>query len=132
MSFLLDTDICSAYLKGNHAVGNKFEQHGGRLHISAITAGELFAWVLRSKAPATRLEGLLALLDEVDCIETDLDVARQFGEIRASQLDHGLFTPEMDLLIAATAILHGHTLVTHNVEDYANVPGLEVVDWLAT
>ena len=26
----------------------------------------------------------------------------------------------------------GLTLVTHNVEDYANVPGLEVVDWLAT
>ena len=56
----------------------------------------------------------------------------KFGEIRAYQLDHGLSTPDMDLLIAATAVLRGLTLVTHNVEDYANVPGLEVVDWLAT
>jgi tRNA(fMet)-specific endonuclease VapC len=38
----------------------------------------------------------------------------------------------MDLLIAATAILHELTLVTHNVEDFASVPGLAVVDWLAT
>jgi tRNA(fMet)-specific endonuclease VapC len=34
------------------------------------------------------------------------------------------------MLIAATALLHGLTLVTHNTRDFANVPGLTVVDWL--
>ena len=42
MSLLLDTDTCSAYLKGDHRVGNRFMQYGGRLHISAVTAAELF------------------------------------------------------------------------------------------
>jgi len=42
LTFLLDTDICSAYLKGNHPVGNRVLQYGGRLHVSAITAGELY------------------------------------------------------------------------------------------
>jgi predicted nucleic acid-binding protein len=32
--------------------------------------------------------------------------------------------------IASTALAHRLVLVTHNVADYVNVPGLTVVDWL--
>jgi tRNA(fMet)-specific endonuclease VapC len=131
VSFLLDTDICSAYLKGNHQVSNRVTQYGGRLHVSAITAAELFTWVLRRKTSPARAQGLLELLNHVTFLEVNRDVSEKFGQIRAYQFDHGSFTPEMDLLIAATAILHELTLVTHNVEDFASVPGLEVVDWLA-
>jgi predicted nucleic acid-binding protein len=46
-------------------------------------------------------------LNDVDLLEVNRDVSYKFGEIRAYQLDHGLSTPEMDLLIAATAVLHG-------------------------
>jgi tRNA(fMet)-specific endonuclease VapC len=53
------------------------------------------------------------------------------GSVRASQLDHGQFTPEMDLLIASTALVHGLTLVTHNTQDFTNVPGLSLADWLS-
>jgi tRNA(fMet)-specific endonuclease VapC len=38
----------------------------------------------------------------------------------------------MDLLIAATALVHNLTLVTHNIRDFANVPGLTVQDWLGS
>ena len=37
----------------------------------------------------------------------------------------------MDLLIAATALVHNLTLVTHNVRDFANVPDLMIQDWLS-
>ncbi|MBA3483272.1 MAG: type II toxin-antitoxin system VapC family toxin [Pirellulales bacterium] len=33
-----------------------------------------------------------------------------------------------DSLIAATAVVHGLTLLTHNVRDFANVPGLVIID----
>jgi tRNA(fMet)-specific endonuclease VapC len=33
-------------------------------------------------------------------------------------------------MIASTALVHGLTLVTHNTQDYAHIPGLTVVDWL--
>jgi predicted nucleic acid-binding protein len=59
------------------------------------------------------------------------EVARKFGELRADLLDAGQTAPEMDLLIAATALVHDLTLVTHNVEDFKHVPGLTIVDWLA-
>lgn len=45
-------------------------------------------------------------------------------------MDAGKPAPGMDLLIAATALVHNLTLVTHNVPDFANIPDLRVVDWL--
>jgi predicted nucleic acid-binding protein len=105
-------------------------QYGGGLHLSTVTVGESFTWALRAHASPARLQGVLDLLGDVTVLEVTRDVARKFGEIRASLLDHGLGVPEMDLLIASTALVHGLTMVTHNVTDYANVPGLTVVDWL--
>ncbi len=35
------------------------------------------------------------------------------------------------MMIAATALVHNLTLATHNMQDYANVSGLTLVDWLA-
>ena len=44
MSFLLDTDTCSVYLKGDPHLFNRFLQHGGALHVSTVTVGELYTW----------------------------------------------------------------------------------------
>ena len=55
---------------------------------------------------------------------------RKFGEVRAWQLDRGLATPDLDLLNGSVALAHGLTLVTHNVSDYAHIPGLTVDDWM--
>ncbi|MHC5538058.1 type II toxin-antitoxin system VapC family toxin [Singulisphaera rosea] len=80
MSFLLDTDICSAYLKGEHRVGNRTIQYGGRLYVSAITAGELYTWVPRSKASPRRLVDLLAFFKDVKIIDVDDSVAANSGK----------------------------------------------------
>jgi tRNA(fMet)-specific endonuclease VapC len=130
VSFLVDTDICSAYLKGDRLVWNRFMQYSGGLYVSTVTVGELFTWVLRANASPARMQGLLDLLRDVTVLEVTLDVARKFGEVRAGLLDKGQSAPEMDLLIGSTALVHGLTMVTHNVSDYANIPSLTVVDWL--
>ncbi len=57
-------------------------------------------------------------------------MSRKFGELQASLLDVGLPSPEMDLMIGATARVHELTLVTHNVQDFVNIPGLLIVDWM--
>jgi tRNA(fMet)-specific endonuclease VapC len=132
VSFLIDTDVCSAYLKGDRNVWQRFMQYGGRLHLSSITVGELFTWALRGQAPPKRLTALLDLLRDVTVLDVTADVGRKFGELRASLLDKGQGTPDLDLFIAATALVHGLTLVTHNVQDYAKLPGLQVDDWIKT
>jgi predicted nucleic acid-binding protein len=127
----VDTDTCSAYIKGHSVVFNRFLQYGGGLHISTITLGELLTWALRANAPPRRLQDVQDLLKLVLVLDITVDVARKFGELRAALLDAGTPAPELDLLNAATALVHNLTLVTHNTQDYANIPGLgNIVDWL--
>jgi tRNA(fMet)-specific endonuclease VapC len=130
LSFLLDTDTCPAYLKGAPVVFNRFIQYGGGLHVSVLTVGELLTWALRAKAPPQRRHDVQALLTAVAVLDVTPDVAVKFGEVRAALLDVGKPVPEVDLFIASTALVHRLVLVTHNVADYAHVPGLTVVDWL--
>ena len=130
MSFVVDTDTCSAYIKAHPLVWNRFLQYAGRLHVSVITVAELTIWVCRANAPPKRVQEVQNLLRNVTLLEVTVDVARKFGEIQAALMDAGQMAPEMDLLIGTTALLHGYRMVTHNVQDYAMIPGLAVVDWM--
>jgi len=130
VSFLLDTDTCSAHLKNVAIVTSRFLQYTGRLHMSVITLGELYAWALRAKAPPRRKQSLLDLLNDTKVLIVDDDVARRFGEEQAMLLDAGLRAPGLDLFIASTALVQGLTLVTHNTKECAHVPGLTLEDWL--
>src|SRR5438045_1135548 len=77
MSFLLDTDICSAHLKGNRAVGNRFLQYTGGLHVSTVTLGELYTWAFRATAPPRRLPALEELVGDMTVLDVSHDVARK-------------------------------------------------------
>lgn len=130
MSYLLDTDTCSAHLKSG-ILTHRLVQHSGRLHISVITVAELYTWALREKAPSHRLQGLLDLLSDIVVLDLTADIAQRFGETQAMLLDRGQRAPQMDLLIAATALVHRLTVVTHNQQHFAKVAGLSLEDWLA-
>ncbi|HQU45785.1 MAG TPA: type II toxin-antitoxin system VapC family toxin [Pirellulales bacterium] len=130
MSFVVDTNTCSAYIKADPLVFNRFVQHGGQLYISVVTLGELTIWASRAKAPPKRAKDVQDLLSYVTIIEVNEDIGRKFGEVQAGLLDRGKPAPPLDLLIAATALVHGYIVVSHNTADFQNVPGLTVVDWL--
>ena len=130
MSFLLDTDTCSAYMKGNGRVGNRFLQYTGGLHLSTITLGELYAWALRAKAPPSRAQRMREMLSDLTVLDATSEVAEKYGQLQAWLLDAGTPAPGMDLMIAATALVHNLTLATHNTQDYAKIPDLRLVDWL--
>jgi tRNA(fMet)-specific endonuclease VapC len=132
MSLLLDTDICSAFLRGNSGVVTRVQQHGGRISISAVTLGELYVLALRRKSSKRILPGLQAMLSDIAVLDVDRDIALTFGELRSQLLDKGRPTPVSDLWIAATALTHDLTLVTHNTADFAPIPGIRLDDWLAS
>lgn len=131
MSFVIDTNTCSAYIRGHRRVFSRFVQHSGQLHISVVTLGELTIWTCRAKAPPKRAAQVQDLLTLVTILDVSSDVARKYGEVQAGLLDRGLAAPPLDLLIAATALTYGYTVVSNNTADFTNVPGLSIVDWLA-
>jgi hypothetical protein len=58
---------------------------------------------------------------------TPVGLRQSFG---GWQLDHGLGSPELDLLNGAVPPAHDFTMVTHNQQDHDNILGLSRDDWL--
>lgn len=72
---------------------------------------------------------LEAFLRSIPILAFDSAAAQEYGRLRAYLESRGETIGGNDLLIAATALAHGLTLVTHNVGEFARVPGLRIEDW---
>jgi len=131
MSFLLDTDICSAHLKRPSGLMHRFVQHSARLCISTIALAELYVWAYRRPDPVPVVKRIDDdLLADVSLLDFDAACAEQFGRMRATLLRQAISVATADLMIACVALVHDLTLVTHNTADFCNIPGLRLDDWL--
>src|SRR5437879_2609159 len=129
MSFLLHRDTCMAWVRRRGPVGNRVVQHRADLRMSALTVLGLELWLLDKRTPSRHLQGYAALMQQVALVNVDEALAH-----RAAVLGSGLRAQQrrmgsVDLVIAATALVHGLTLVTHATHLFAAIPGLAVVDW---
>lgn len=131
MTFLVDTNVLSELTKRRPNPGALAWLSAQRtLTVSAITIDELTFGVLR--APADQRERLRVWLDELiaarpSILSIDQHVARLAGELRAAAAGRGRPVTQPDMLLAATAILGGHTLATRNVGDFRGC-GVRLLD----
>lgn len=130
MSFLLDTNICSAHIRRPAGLAHRFVQYAGRLNISTIALGELFAGAYMSAGTPKILAGIADLLQDVNIVPFDAACAEEFGKLRGILKRQGWGISPIDLQIAAVAIVHGLVVVTNNTADFQQVPGLILEDWL--
>jgi predicted nucleic acid-binding protein len=133
VSFLLDTNILSEHLRRPSGLIHRFVQHSGRLYTSSISLSELYVWVFgRPDSPRVRSAVEKMLTYEVSSLPLDSDCAEEFGRLRVGLRRKGLNVDNMDLLIAATALVYDLTLVTHNTAHFRNIPSLRLEDWIAS
>jgi tRNA(fMet)-specific endonuclease VapC len=130
MSFLLDTDICSAHLRGDTRIYQRMLQYGGPFHVSAATLAELKVWLYRSRTPPRFAAVMNAFMADTSTIAIDAEVADVAGRIGASLRDAGRVIGFSDLLIAATGQVYDLAVVTHNTRHFSVVPNLRICDWL--
>lgn len=131
MSFLLDTNICSAHMLRPGGVAHRFIQYGGRLNnISSIVLGELYAGAYMTGNPTGLLALIADLLQDVKVLPFDDDCALEFGKLRGELHGRGIKVSPLDLQIAAVANVHALTLVTNNIKDFQHIPRLQLEDWL--
>jgi tRNA(fMet)-specific endonuclease VapC len=131
MSFLLDTNICSAHLKRSAGLTHYFIQHAGRLSVPTVVVGELYTWADRhssSQSLIARIEN--DLLNDVAVLDFDKAISIEFGRLNGKLLSQGVVVSPPDLIIAATVLVHDLTLVTNNTQDFQHIPGLHLEDWL--
>jgi tRNA(fMet)-specific endonuclease VapC len=131
MSFLLDTNICSAHFHRPTLLTHKFQQYSGRLYLPTVALGELYTWAYSRDDPSDLLN-LIAeeFITTTTILSYDAEAALHFGKIRGQFLRQGIKFSLMDLEIASIALAHDLTLVTNNTKDFQNIPNLRIVDWL--
>ena len=130
--FLIDTDVVSALRKRKRhpEIARWVEaQRSADLYLSVVTVGEIERGIERQQrrdpvhahALAAWLDRLLALYGD-RILAVDLAAARRWG-----RLSHLIGHEGADLLIAATALEHGLTVVTRNVRHFEPT-GVPVLD----
>ena len=90
---------------------------------------ELEVGLAKSAQPEKRRQQLAEMLAVVAILPFGTAEARQAAQIQATLEQKGESIGPYDLLIAGTALAHNHTLVTHNVQGFGRVPGLQIADW---
>jgi predicted nucleic acid-binding protein len=92
-----------------------------------MNLAELYVGVELSDDPERDYEQVRGILDYVSVIlELDDSAAQAFGQTTAHLRRLGRPAGDLDVLIAATALAHGHCLVTRNPAHFADIPHLVV------
>jgi len=132
MSYLLDTNICSAHIRRPGGIAHRFIQHSGRLWMPTIVLAELYAGAYMLDVPDRILMGIEELRKDVGLLDFDETCAEEFGKLRGWLKHRGIQRNAVDLMIAAVALAHDLTLVTHNTQHFQDIPNLRLEDWLVS
>lgn len=131
MSFILDSDHCIAILRKQLDVSAWINPQAA-LFVTAITVSELTFGAHKSARVAHNLAQVDLLLAGMTVLPFDTEAARRHGELKDILRRAGTPLADLDLQIASIARSHGLPLVTHNTAHFDRVPGLALVDWLAS
>jgi tRNA(fMet)-specific endonuclease VapC len=128
--YALDTNSVSYFLKGRGRVAERlFAEPPSRVGLPSVVLYELVYGAARSEAPADLKDRLEALLHTLRILPFGEAEARAAAGIRADLEAVGKPIGPVDVLIAATALVHSAVLVTHNVREFRRVKGLRLEDW---
>jgi predicted nucleic acid-binding protein len=129
--FLLDTNVLSEFKRRGEPDPRVRDwlrsTHPDLLWASVLSFGEIRKGIerLASGKRRTELEGWverdLEQWFEDRCLQVTKAVAERWGILSAQALDKGAPLPNIDGLIAATAIEHDLTLVTRNVKNFSGL-----------
>jgi tRNA(fMet)-specific endonuclease VapC len=133
MKLLLDTNICIYLIKQQPPTVLKrfLEYQVGDIGISSITLSELSYGVAKSAHHEKNAKALDEFIIPLVVVSFDEAAAHVYGEIRAALEKSGTPIGAMDMLIAAHAISIGIPLVTNNTREFARIPSLNIIDWVA-
>lgn len=129
MPYLIDTDWMVDRLDETPAAVALLDRLAAEgIANSIMTYLELSQGVLKSAEREQGERRLDALLDGIPLLPLSKAVARRCAAIRhgLKQAGRRVSSRALDLIIAATAVEHGLTLVTRNVDDYSDIPELKL------
>jgi len=130
---LLDTNICIFTMKGRYPGIKRHlsELRPYHVKIPSVVKAELLLGALKSANPTASRAIVDRFLAPFETIAFGDAASEVYARVRFQLEKAGRPIGPNDLLIAATALAHGATLVTQNSREFARVQGLKIEDWTA-
>jgi tRNA(fMet)-specific endonuclease VapC len=128
LAYLIDTNIAIHARDGAEPVLDKLAEHEGAVLLSALSLAELERGVYKSAGhTALRRARLETLLQAIPVLPFDAAAAKAYGRIIA---EIGWAKGrDFDRMIGAHALASGSLLVTANLSDFSDIPGLKIENW---
>lgn len=126
---IVDSNIVS-YIYKDDTRAALYEPHLTNVlaFISFMTLAELERWAIARNWGTRKHGDLLRLVGRrFTVIESSHALCRQWAQITEDVKKAGRVIQPSDAWIAATALLYGVPLITHNSADFAYVPGLNII-----
>ena len=128
MAYLIDTNIAIHATDGMESVLTRLSAHDGEILLSALSLAELQRGLYKLRAfTAIRQTRLEILLQSIPVLPFDVAAAEAYGRIIAQC--GWAKGRDYDRMIAAHAISTGSILVTANLTDFRDIPGLSIENW---
>jgi tRNA(fMet)-specific endonuclease VapC len=130
LSYLLDTNIVSYFVRGSHPEIRKRLNRTplDEMAVSAVTEAELRFWIIQRPPNARIRVGVEDFLMRVLSLPWDSGAAQSCARTREILKRQGRVLSSEDMMIAAHALSLGLTLVTHD-QAFSFVDGLKTEDW---
>lgn len=137
MGLILDSSVIIASERHRESVERLIERvvtvaGDQEAALSAIGLTELVHGLYRENTPAQRLHRqsfLDELLADLTVYPYTKETAMLAGKIDGEQRSKGLVLPFSDLLIGATALSLGFSVLTANLRHFQKIPGLAVIQF---
>jgi len=130
MDYLLDTNICIYYFKGQFELKEKIEKIGfQRFAISEITLAELIFGAEKSQKKEQNIKVVEDFADRISIIPI-FDSIRIYGREKARLKQKGTVISDLDLFIGSTAIANDMILVTRNVKEFERMENIRIENWI--
>ena len=128
--YLLDTDTIIYSLKGVPAIVENMRAHAADPKaISVITYGELVYGAEKSQKISQNLAKVHRIREIFPVIELSCSIMDTFGSLKAELSRNGEMVDDFDLIIAATAITRGYSVVSNNEKHFSKIHDLSLENW---
>lgn len=130
MEYLLDTNICIHYFKGQYNLKSKIEQIGyDKFAISEITIAELIFGAMKSQKKDKNISVIEDFSEKIITLPI-FDSIWIYGEEKARLKTKGTIISDLDLFIGATSIFHNMILITRNVREFERMEEIKIENWI--
>lgn len=125
--FLLDTNIITAWLKGEKPIADKIDK-AKEIHIPIIAIGELYYGALYSTRIEKNISDIKRITKYHNVLLIDEGVTLVYGNIKAALRKKGKPIPENDIWIAAIAQHHKLAIVARD-RHFKEIDTIKVKNW---